>query len=397
MYMSDNKKIVCMICSKNAHSIKVHIKEDHFAGSKQPYTFEKYVEKYPEAPLLTSAAVEYMKKMRAERVKSPKPTIFKYNLDENKKPMAELFGLSDANGKNISGKDIMIGVSDEIKFPEYVPQIDSSYVYPVTTLKTVLMALSQNIPVYIYGHAGVGKTSLFEQICARTNNRMIRIQHTANIEESHIIGQWTVEKFKDEESGQLISETVFKLGPLAVAMKYGFYYLADEFDRGHPTVMSIYNAVLEGKPLIIPEADEDNRVITPHKNFRFVANGNSNGSGDETGLYQATIMQDAASIERFGVCLKLNYMSPAKELKMIIDKTGLPSEDAERVVSFCTKIRESYPSSVSLTIGPRVAITAAVIGLLSGNIKRGIECAYANRLPESERESALAISQRIFG
>ena len=83
-------------------------------------------------------------------------------------------------------------------------------------------------------------------------------------------------------------ETVFELGPLPYAMKHGMVYCADEYDFAEPAVLSIYQSVLEGKPLIIKEADLENRVIKPHPNFRFCATGNTNGAGDSFGLYQGT-------------------------------------------------------------------------------------------------------------
>lgn len=49
-------------------------------------------------------------------------------------------------------------------------------------------------------------------------------------------------------------------------MKHGWMYLADEYDFAQPNVLSVYQAVLEGKPLYIKEADAANRVIKPHPN-----------------------------------------------------------------------------------------------------------------------------------
>ena len=291
----------------------------------------------------------------------------------------------------------MISMCKQEDFKELVPKIDNGYVFDIDLLKTTLMGLEANIPTYLYGHAGVGKSTLPEQICARTNRRMIRVPHTGQTEEAQIVGQWTVKKHKDEETGKLVAETIFELGPLPLAMKNGWIYLADEYDRAYPHVLSVYQSVLEGKALYIKEADAENRIIEPHPDFRIVATGNSNGAGDETGLYQATVIQDAATFERFGIVLRVDYMPPKQEVAIVQAQTNICKPDAEAIIEFCTSIRREHPSTISLTLGPRVAINIANIGIMRDDYKKGVEVAFANRLPESEREAALKIAERIFG
>ncbi|WP_411512066.1 hypothetical protein QM042_02455 [Escherichia coli] len=54
----------------------------------------------------------------------------------------------------------------------------------------------------------------------------------------------------------------------------------------------MYHQFIEGEPLIIKEATADWRRITPHKRFAFIGTGNTNGSGEEIGLYQGTNIQN---------------------------------------------------------------------------------------------------------
>lgn len=69
-------------------------------------------------------------------------------------------------------------------------------------------------------------------------------------------------------------------------MKHGWVYLADEYDFAFPQILGVYQPVLEGEALVIKEATPEWRRITPHERFAFIGTGNTNGSGDETGLYQ---------------------------------------------------------------------------------------------------------------
>lgn len=231
-------------------------------------------------------------------------------------------------------------------------------------------------------------TTLLEQVCARTQRPMLRVQHTANTEESHILGQWTAKG----------GETRFELGPLPLAMKHGWMYLADEYDFAMPSVLSVYQPVLEGKSLVIKEADAENRIIRPHPNFRFVATGNTNGAGDETGLYQGTNIQNAANYDRFAMVIQVLYMKPELEAQVLVNQARIPNEDATRIVDFANRVRESYDGNkISSTISPRTLINAAKIGQRRGSYRAGIGLSFTSKLSRVDREVCDGLAQRVFG
>jgi len=207
------------------------------------------------------------------------------------------------------------------------------------------------------------------------------------MEEEHIVGGWRLRDGK----------TFFELGPLAMAMKHGWLYMADEYDFGRPEVTSVYQAVLEGKPLVIKEADPENRVIRPHPDFRIVANGNTNGQGDETGLYQGTNLQNAANYERFGVVEQMPYMEKKLEARLVSQQAGIPLKDAEKLVDFAGRIRAEFDGGrMGNPISPRSLIYAAQIGVARSNYRTGLEKAFINRLTSVDRESATQVAQRVF-
>lgn len=385
--MSD-AKITCQVCGEKTHSIQIHLREVH-----PEMSLDEYKEKWPHAPLLS----EFAKKRLAER-KAAKgagaaamgkggsaPT-----MKMATKALHQVFGLGKAKAAlSAKGDPIPINVlTPPAEFADLVPQVDGNYVFNIELLKTAVMGLELNVPTYLWGHAGTGKTTMWEQVCARTGRPFLRVQHTVNTEESHIVGQWTV---KD-------GHTIFELGPLAVAMKYGLVYCADEYDFAMPSVLSVYQPVLEGKALVIKEADHDNRIIRPHPNFRFVATGNTNGCGDETGLYQGTNIQNAANYERFGIVEEVQYMAVDQEVAVIAGQSGIPTKHAESLVNFATEIREAYSSGkIGSTISPRALINAAKIGALRGNYKIGLKLSFTNRLSRVDQTVADQYAQRIFG
>jgi cobaltochelatase CobS len=75
-------------------------------------------------------------------------------------------------------------------------------------------------------------------------------------------------------------------------------------DLAEPAELAGLNDILEGAPLVI--AQNGGEVIRPHPKFRFIATGNSTGTGDQTGLYQGVLQQNLAFLDRFRL-LEVGY------------------------------------------------------------------------------------------
>lgn len=385
---TEDTKISCAICGAKTHSIQMHLQRDH-AGEM---TLAEYREKFPDAPLLSPLAQQKLDERKAATKVAESVSAESAHADyvTHMQPFHTLFGLPKGKASmSARGEPIPVTVLRSAgEFVEMVPDLDPNYVFNIDILKTLLLGMELRIPVYLWGHAGTGKTTIYEQIAARTGRPMLRVQHTANMEEEHVIGGWRLRDGK----------TVFDLGPLALAMKHGWVYMADEYDFGRPEVLSLYQPVLEGKPLIIKEADAENRVIRPHPGFRFVATGNTNGQGDETGLYQGTTMQNAANYERFGIVEQMPYMEASMEALLVHQQAQIPLEDAKKLISFAASIRDEFDSAkLSNPISPRSLIYAARIGMIRSSYLIGLEKAYLNRLSSVDREAARGFAARVFG
>jgi cobaltochelatase CobS len=400
--MADTNKIECKICGAQVHVIQSHLKQDH-----PELSISEYQTKFPGASILSALAQEQLDKKRAAKAaeaEAPAPAAVEMagtgaalasvsalipKGTPTRAAFHETFNLGKIKAAlSAKGEAIPISVITNPENPDLVPTVSDDYVYDVDELKNVILALELNIPTYVWGHKGSGKSELYEQICARTGRAMIRVQHTVNTEESHIVGQWVV------KNGQ----TEFELGPLPLAMKNGWVYAADEYDFALPSVLSVYQAVLEGKPLVIKEADAENRIIKPHPNFRFAATGNTNGSGDETGLYQGTSLQNSANYDRFGMVVHKQYMAKKFESLILQKRCGLRADDADKLVDFAALVRESYDGAkISDVISPRTLIYAAKIGVKRGSWRQGIQLSFINKLSKVDREVVDGLAQRIFG
>lgn len=380
--MGESDKILCQICGAEVHAIQKHLQEEH---ELEGWTLEKYRAEYPDAPLISERVKQLIAAKKMEEMGKSAVS----NDDDSRQPLNEVFDLGSAPAAlTPTGAPIPITVLGKHDYPDMVPERDRNYVHNIDLVKIILMGLEENMPVYLWGHSGTGKTTALMQVCAHTNRPIIRVQHTLNTEESHILGQTVLRG----------DQTPFQPGPLAMAMRFGWVYLADEYDFAVPHVLSVYQPVLEGQPLVIKEAEEEWRVVKPHPNFRLVATGNTNGSGDETGLYQGTQLQNAANFERFAIVKEVNYMEQKVEELVLQSKAGLHPKDAANLVKYATMIRDAVRrSEITAPISPRALIHAGKLGMMRGDFRQGLQLSYVNRLSQIDREVAEQLAQRVYG
>lgn len=377
--------IICKIDGAKTHSIQIHLKNNH-----KDWTLERYQTTYPGEPILSDYAIIQLAKRKQEN--AAKEAQMATMTGRVKKPFHEVFELGNVKAaKNAAGEPIMIDVLSDHS-PEgrdMIPDIDPNYVFDIDLTKTIIIGLHLNMPIYLYGYHGTGKTTALEQVMARTKRPFSRVQHTINTEEAHILGQYVVKE----------GATIFQPGPLTIAMMNGWIYLADEYDFAMPSVLSVYQPVLEGKALVIKDAPPEMRVIRPHPDFRFVATGNTNGVGDETGLYQGTQMQNAANYSRFGIVEEVMYMSAKAEIAVVAAQSSIEADDARKLVQFAKDIRDQFKAGkIGSTISPRELIASAKLGLVrGGDWRMGLRQGYLNRLSRVDREVCEQYAQRIFG
>lgn len=403
-------KIVCHIDNARVHFVQAHINQNY----KDTWTIERYQAEFPGEPIMSEHGRQLWERKKAEDAEKAKlaaeatpvspataapetsvtaSLITGAVLDERKVPLHELFELGATPppaSLNKKGQPINISVfsGHDVESLNYLEAVDDRYVWNIDLLKKIITGLALNKNILLWGYHGTGKTSSIEQVCARTRRPFLRKQHTINMQESDVLGQWTVRD----------GSTVFQLGPLAMAMIHGWVYCADEYDVAMPSVLAVYQPVMEGKPLMIADAPPQFRKITPHKDFRFVATGNTNGTGDETGLYQGTMIQNSANYSRFGITAEVEYLPAVEEENILISRTRIDRRDAKRIVELGNKVREMFKDGkISATVSPRELITASELGMAyGGEWVLGLELAFVNRLSRIDKETVKQYMQRVF-
>ncbi|HEY1153212.1 MAG TPA: AAA family ATPase, partial [Pseudolabrys sp.] len=193
----------------------------------------------------------------------------------------------------------VFGIDSDLEVPaysaasEHVPDTDPDYRFDKPTTLAVLAGFARNRRVMITGYHGTGKSTHIEQVAARLNWPMVRVNLDAHVSRIDLIGKDAI-VLKD---GKQITE--FREGMLPWALQRPVALVFDEYDAGRPDVMFVIQRVLEaqGRLTLL----DQNRVIRPNAFFRLFATSNTVGLGDTTGLYHGAQQINQAQLDRWNI------------------------------------------------------------------------------------------------
>lgn len=296
--MADSKRLTCKICEFKSDNLVPHIEEVH-------------------ADLGDEALVVYLTKFDCSENDVVHPDLSKPTAKGTTvaKDSVEIKGVTLPKGK---GGDYVNEVNEAYHFGE--PVID------------ILNDIVENRRIMLTGHTGCGKTSVIQQIGARVNQGVIRVNMNAQTTIGDFVGLWTVKG----------GETVWVDGILPHAMRLGLWLIVDELDFAEPAILSVLNSVLEpGGKLTLKEKGHE--IVTPHADFRLFATANSVGVMSQfRGLYQGTNLMNEAFLDRWRVH-HVDYL-PAEEEVIVLTKT-IPKMNvkiATVIVRVGNMIREAF-------------------------------------------------------
>lgn len=253
-------------------------------------------------------------------------------------------------GEVFSGKASGTKVRGYATPSAYTPAIDPNYVFHESSRDVAVWFLDSQEPLYAFGPTGCGKTSCIKQLAARLNYPVFEVTGHGRLEFADLLGHLTL------RDGSMS----FEYGPLALAMRYGGLLLLNEIDLISPEVAAGLNSILDGSPLCI--AENGGELVNPHPMFRFAATANTNGGGDETGLYQGTLRQNLAFSDRFILC-EMGYPRPDVEEGLLRQCCpALPDTLCRTMVRYANEVRSLFMGESS-----------------SGNITNSIEVTFSTR------------------
>ena len=315
----------------------------------------------------------------------------------NAKTKSDAPGLPD---KTVSVRKVF-GIDTDITVPaysqsnEYVPEIDEDYLFNPETTRAILAGFAHNRRVMVTGFHGTGKSTHIEQVAARLNWPLIRVNLDSHISRIDLVGKDAI-VIKD---GKQVTE--FREGILPWAYQHNVALVFDEYDAGRPDVMFVIQRVLEssGRLTLL----DQNRVIQPHPAFRLFATANTVGLGDTTGLYHGTQQINQAQMDRWSIIVQLNYLSHEHECGVVLSKnkafnTNSGKKTVSNMVRLADLTRNAFMAGdLSTVMSPRTVITWAENATIFGDVGFAFRVTFLNKCDELERALVAEFYQRCFG
>jgi cobaltochelatase CobS len=295
----------------------------------------------------------------------------------------------------------VFGVPSDMRIPaftrrtEYVPDIDDGYRFDPQTTLAILAGFAFNRRVMVQGYHGTGKSTHIEQVAARLNWPLIRINLDGHVSRIDLVGRDAI-VLKD---GQQITE--FREGLLPWAVQRPIALAFDEYDAGRPDVMFVIQRVLEasGKLTLL----DQNRVISPHPYFRLFATSNTIGLGDATGLYHGTQQINQGQMDRWSIVTTLNYLEHDAEAAIVLAKArAYDTPEGRRTIMAMVRVADMTRNAfmngdISTVMSPRTVITWAENAQIFADLGLAFRMTFLNKCDELERPTVAEFYQRAFG
>lgn len=303
---------------------------------------------------------------------------------------------TQVSAKKAFGVDFDVPIPAFSKPCEYTPAIDTAYRFDPETTRAILAGFVFNRRVMVQGYHGTGKSTHIEQVAARLNWPMVRINLDGHVSRIDLVGKDAI-VLKD---GKQVTE--FRQGLLPWALQNPVALVFDEYDAGRPDVMFVIQRILEadGRLTLL----DQNRVITPHSAFRLFSTTNTVGLGDTTGLYHGTQQINQGQMDRWSIVTTLNYLGHDEETAIVLAKS--PSYDnAEgrnilaKMVRVADMTRNAFMAGdISTLMSPRTVMNwAENAKIFGGDIATGFRMTFLNKCDELERPLIAEFYQRAFG
>lgn len=239
------------------------------------------------------------------------------------------------------------------------------------TVEQVAIAIAHKMPVLLIGETGTGKTSLIRHLSSKTNNAFVRVNHNGGTTIEDIAGRWII-----DGSGK----TVWMDGILIECMKKGYWFLADEINAASAEVNFIYHSLLDddGRVLL---AEKGNEVVIPHPNFRFF------GAMNPPAEYAGTKELNKALMSRFMV-VSVDFPAPKTEQKILMDRTKVTQDVAERMVRFAGEIRVNHAKEQTrFVLSTRDLIMWGMLFNVYKKYQLSAEMSILNKVPSDDYDS----------
>ena len=232
------------------------------------------------------------------------------------------------------------------------------------------------------------------QVAGRLNWPCVRVNLDGQISRLDLTGRDAV-ALRD---GKQVTE--FQEGIVPWALQRPMALVFDEYDGGRADVMFVIQRVLErdGKFTLL----DQNRVLTPHPQFRIFATANTVGLGNLNGLNHGVQRLNQAQMDRWDIVAQLNYLSADEEIAVVLARVPALADEAgqgvvAKMVQTAALTRKGFEAGdVSTLMSPRTVISWAENLQIFGDLGTAFRLSFVNKCDDAERAVIAEYFQRCF-
>lgn len=216
-------------------------------------------------------------------------------------------------------------------------------------IEVVTQAFMNKLPVLLKGPTGAGKSRFVEFMAHKLGKKCITISCHEETSSTDLIGRFIIKG----------SETIWIDGPMVTAMKEGAILYLDEVAEARPDVVVAMHPLSDHRREIF--IDKLGISIKAHPDFFLIASFNPG--------YQRGFKELKPSTRQRFVAIAFDYPTSDLEIEIVMNESGITHDDAKKIVSIGTKIRNLKDIGLTETVSTRLLIDAAKL-IKSGLPKR---------------------------
>jgi len=315
--------------------------------------------------------------------------------------------LTDVTGGRLPDSEInhVINQYPLDHFPEdqrvHIPAVKETHHWDPNVLECLILSHELKEKALLTGLPGTGKSSSVSQFAAIIRQPYTRIGGRGDLESADIIGQIGVVAQKSA-SGELVSVTEFRAGILTQGIMQGHLVTIDEVMKIPSYIQMCMQHLYEKDGYLtcndLPGSASD-KIIRPPAEFMMVLTDNVKGTGDGSGKFAATQVQDTSTLDRISLNETVDYLKPTEEKDMLL--RFYPTADKAvvvKLVKFANLVRNGYKAGeVALTLSPRGLL--AILEMVGRGIPttRAIQLAFLNKIADDAEQAAVTAMLKTVG
>lgn len=281
--------------------------------------------------------------------------------------------------------------ADVVDVDHVVTGVDPHYYHKPDWYDDLSELIERGEPVLIIGPAGSGKSQAVEQVFADREQTLEIVSCTPRTTANDLEGATDLVV---HEGHQI---TRFTPAAPAVACEAGHGLLLDEADAAPSEAMYSMYRILDGKPMHIVRKGYDGKIPI-HPEFRMIGTQNTEGRGDDRGLYHGRAYQDEAFLDRWRYTIRVDYPKAEIEILILRKRTGISGPEGEDIVKSAEALRNALEKDeimLTCTLRRTLAVASSLAAGMSP--QKAWDLSVVNRATPEDGQKIRTILQRIYG